>query len=205
MLGFGHFAPLQEVPLGGYEERSNGPRPLRFDLLCRVVYHAGSMRIQKEIAMIIFGEISKYQSDEKLDLGVSDDKRALTVTFSDFHAAAGGANAQAPSATRLFSLVIPLKGDDGSVEVEFIVSSFVKTLTGSTATLLTSVNGQTTVSDFPENSDQSFEQKLKFVAPTPSELRFCLFLLVGRDSRNPDAEAFASVSTVDIEILPRPQ
>jgi hypothetical protein len=34
----------------------------------------------QEVAMITFGQIPTYQSDEKFELAVSDDKRALTVT-----------------------------------------------------------------------------------------------------------------------------
>jgi hypothetical protein len=52
-------------------------------------------------------------------------------------------------------------------------------------------------------SDQSFVQKLKFAAETPSECRLLVFLLVGRDSRNANAEAFLNVNSIDAEILPR--
>jgi hypothetical protein len=155
--------------------------------------------------MFTFGQIPTYQSDDKFELGVSDDKRALTLTFSDLQVTVGGSKSPAPASTRVFCVVVPLEGDDKSVEIEFTASAFIKTLEGATATLVSSVNGQTTVADFPANSDQSFEQRLKFTAQSPSECRLCVFLLVGRDSKNSNAEAFLNVPSIDAEILPRIQ
>jgi hypothetical protein len=153
--------------------------------------------------MFTFGKILPYQTDESFELGVSDDKRALTFTFSDMQVTVGAAKSPAPTSTRIFSLVLPLEGDEKRVEIEFIIQAFVLTLEGATASLVCSVNGQTTVTDFPGVSDQSFEQKLTFAADTPSEARLFVLLLVGRDSGNPDAEAHLSVVSIDAEILPR--
>jgi hypothetical protein len=153
--------------------------------------------------MLTFGQVPPYQNDERFDLVVSDDKRALTLTFPHLQATVGGSKSPAPVATRVFSLVLPLAGDDKRAEIEFIVQGFVLALDGATASLLCSVNGQTTVADFPGESDQSVVQTLKCSADTPSECRLCVFLLLGRDSRNTNAEAHLSVITIDAEILPR--
>jgi hypothetical protein len=156
--------------------------------------------------MYTFGQTPTFQSEEPFILGVSDDKRALTLTFSEFEVTVGGSNSPAPTATRAFFLVLPLEGYDERVEIEFFCSNaFVLTTEGATATLVFSVNGQTTVADFPANSEQSFIQPLKFTAPSPSECRLCVFLLVGRDSKDSNAEAFLSVPAIDAEILPRPR
>ena len=77
------------------------------------------------------------------------------------------------------------------------------TTEGATATIVFGVNGQTTVADFPANSEQGFDQVLKFTAPSPSECRLCVFLLVRRDSKNSNAEAFLSAPVINAEILPR--
>src|SRR5215204_2199084 len=157
--------------------------------------------------MFTFGQTPTYQSDEKFDLAISEDKRALTLGFLEgFEVTVGGNKSPAPTATRAFFLVLPLEGyDDERVEIEFFCSNaFVLTTEGATATLMFSVNGQTTLADFPANSEQSFVHPLKFTAPSPSECRICVFLLVGRDSNNPNAEAFLSASVLDAEILPRP-
>ncbi len=152
--------------------------------------------------MFTFGQTPTYQTDEKFDLSVSDDRRALTLRFTEFEVTVGGS--KSPASTRAFCLVLPLEGDDETAEIEFIVTNaLVMTTEGATATIVLSVNGQTTVTDFPANSDQSFEQRLKFTAPSPSECRLCVFLLVGRDSKNSNAEAFLSAPVIDAEILPR--
>jgi hypothetical protein len=155
--------------------------------------------------MFTFGQTPTYQSDEKFDLDVSDDKRALTLSFSDgFEVAVGGSNSPTPTSTHAFFLVLPLEGDDERAEIEFIATNaFVVTTEGATATIVCSVNGQTTVADFPANSEQSFDQVLKFTAPSPSECRLCVFLLVRRDSKNYNAEAFLSAPVINAEILPR--
>jgi hypothetical protein len=157
--------------------------------------------------MFTFGQTPTYQSDEKFDLDVSDDRRALTLRFSEgFEVTVGGSKSPAPTSTRTFLLVLPLEGDDERAEIEFIVTNaFVVTTEGATATIVVSVNGQTTFADFPANSEQSFEQVVEFTARSPSECRLCVFLLVGRDSNNSNAEAFLSSGTIDAEFLPRPQ
>jgi hypothetical protein len=154
--------------------------------------------------MFTFGQIPAYQSDESFQLGVSDDKRALTLTFSDLQATVGGSKSSAPRSTRVFSLGLPLEGDEKRVEIEFTVQGFILALEGATGSLVCSVNGQTTVADFPGASEQSLVQTLKFSAETPSEARLCVFLLVGRDSSNANAEAHLNVTSIDAEILPRP-
>jgi hypothetical protein len=136
---------------------------------------------------------------------VSDDKRALTLTFSDLQVTVGGSTSQVPTSTRVFSLLVPLEGDDEKVEIEFIITAGILTRQGATATIISSVNGQTTVADFPANSDQSLDQQLKFVAQAPSECRLCVVLLVGRDTKNSNAEAFMNVIAINAEMLPRPQ
>jgi hypothetical protein len=155
--------------------------------------------------MFTFGQTPTYQSDETFDLDLSDDKRALTLSFSEgFEVSVGGSKSAAPTSTRAFFLVLPLEGEDERVEIEFIVTNaFVGTNEGATATMVLSVNGQTTVADFPPNSDQSFDHVLKFTAPSASECRLCVFLLVGRDSKDSNAEASLSVPVIDAEILPR--
>src|SRR5215217_4498783 len=159
---------------------------------------------RKQPAKVTFGQPT-FQSDEDFALEVSEDKRALMIRFTEFEVTARGSESPAPMSTRAFFIVLPLEGvDDENVEIEFFsIDAFVLTTEGATATLVLSVNGQTTVADMPANSDQSFVHSLKFTALSPSECRLYVFLLVGRDSKNPDSEAFLSSSVLDAEILPR--
>jgi hypothetical protein len=154
--------------------------------------------------MFTFGNAPAYQTEDKFDLGMSDDKRAFTLTFNDLKVTAeANKSSTTPISAHVFSLVVPIEGYGKNLEIEFAVNGTVVTEEGATATLMLSVNGQTSVTDFPANSDQSPVQKLKFAAETASECRVSLFLLVGRDSANTGAAAFLNAMTIDAEILPR--
>lgn len=153
--------------------------------------------------MTTFGKIPAYQGTEKLELGVSPDKRALTLTFGDFKAHVGGEGAKVPVASRLLNFVVPLEGDGKHVEIEFTVQGTQVLEEGATATLVCSVNGQTMTADFAPESDLSIERVLKFAADGPSECRLSILLLVGRDSGKADREGELGVMSVDAEILPR--
>jgi uncharacterized protein YegP (UPF0339 family) len=169
--------------------------------------------------MVTFSNTPTYQSDEPFDLGVSDDGEAWTLRFSGFEVPVGGTNrgrladwspellSPAPTATRAFFLVLPLEGDNyESVEIDFHVQGYVITTGGASATMVLSVNGQTTFADFPANLDQSYLQSLKFTAPSPpSECRLSVFLVAGRDSTNPNAEAYINTSTIDANIPSAPE
>ena len=183
----------------------------------------GNNRIQKfesplsgEVAMFTFAQTSTFQSDQKFEprptqpvtqLDVSDDGRALTLTFSAFELTIGGTKSPAPTSTHVFSFVLPLEGEDNeSVEIDFHVQGFVLTTEGATATVVLNVNGQTTFADFAANSEESYLQSLKYTAPSPpSECRLSVFLLVGRESTNSNAEAFLSASTIDANIPSAPE
>jgi hypothetical protein len=53
--------------------------------------------------MFTFGQTLTHQSDEKIDLAVSDDGRALTLGFLEgFEITVGGSKSPAPTATREF-------------------------------------------------------------------------------------------------------
>lgn len=152
--------------------------------------------------MFMFGKVQTYHSDAGLDLGVSDDRKAFTLTFGNLQVAVQSGKSPAPMATRVFYLTLPLEGSDKGVEIAFAVQGAVVTLEGATATMVFSVNGQTIVADYPARSDQSYVQKLKFKATTASECRLGVFLLAGRDANNSNAEAFLNVTSIDAEIQP---
>ena len=156
----------------------------------------------KEPAMLTFGQPT-FQSDENFVIDISPDKRALTLNFSsEGFEVSVGPSSPAPIATRAFFLVLPLEGLEGGnerVEIEFTCSTLAITTEGATATLVLSVNDQTLVANFPENSDQSVVPKLEFTASSASECRISVLLLVGRDSKNPNSDAFLSSSTIDAQ------
>lgn len=154
--------------------------------------------------MFTFGKTPTYQSDGNFILNISNDGRALTATFSDLVVTVGGSKSPTPISTHVFHLVLPIEGDGEQIEIEFAIQGFALTLEGTTASIVSSVNGQTTVTDFLTNSEQSFTHQLKFAAPSASECRLSVFLLAGRD-KNSNAEASLNVLSIDAEFLPRPQ
>ena len=151
--------------------------------------------------MLTFGKAPIYQTNEKFDLGISRDGRAFTLTLSDFEINSETGKSAAPIVTREFSLVVPLEGEEKRAEIGFHVSDgFVATGMGSTTTIVFSVNGQTTVTDFGANADQSFRQDLKMTGEMPSDCRLYVLLLFGRDLKNPNSEAFLRAALIDAEI-----
>ncbi len=154
--------------------------------------------------MLTFGGVSTYQDDAGADLGVSDDKRAFTLTFSDLQVSLDAGKGAAPIASRVFSFIMPIEGDEKNAEIEFNASAFVITEGGGTATIVLGVNGQSTVADFPTSTSQSVAPKLTFSGATPSECRLSVFLLAGQDPRISEAAVGVTVQSIDAEILPRP-
>lgn len=152
--------------------------------------------------MATFSSKPIYQGNRKFDFEPSDDKRALTILFSDLQVKVDEGDS-AVSSTE-FSLVIPLEGStEERIEIEFAVTGAAVTTGGGTATMMLSVSGQSILADFPTDVDQGLDQRVKFTAEHGARAcRVSVFLLVGRDS--PSAAAFLNLSTIEAEFLPRP-
>ncbi len=129
-----------------------------------------------------FGQAPSFNSDVGFTLGVSTDKKAFTIIFGNLTASIDG-KSSAPVVTRMFSFVLPLAGADPSLEIPFFVSGFVLTQKGANGHLVFSVNDQTTVADFAENSNTDFIQQLKYKVGSASEVRITVFLLADRARR----------------------
>jgi hypothetical protein len=151
-----------------------------------------------------FGEIPTYQGDLRFEAGLSDDRRAVTLTFSDVTAEVGNSpNDTAPTAIRTLSLILPIQGGPGHAEIELTLQAGVFLTSDAHATVVFSVNGRSTVADFLVEPQETFVQRLLFAADAPAECRLFALVLVGRDSRFPDAAAVANIVSIDAEFLPR--
>jgi hypothetical protein len=146
-----------------------------------------------------FGQAPSFNSDAGFSLDVSPDKKAFTMTFGNLVVGIDG-KSSAPIATRMFSFVLPLAGADPSLEIPFFVSGFVLTQKGANGHLVFSVNDQTTVADFTENSDKDFVQPLKYKVGSASEVRITVFLIADRDSTS-DSAVHLNVLAIDTDIL----
>ena len=127
-----------------------------------------------------FGPGPTFANNIGFDIGVSEDKKAFTATFSGLDAIIDGRSAS-PVASRTFSFCIPLSGADSYEEIPFFVSGFAVSEKGANAHLMITVNDQTSVTDFPANSDGSFVQRLNYKPGAAAEARITVFLLADRD------------------------
>ena len=128
-----------------------------------------------------------FNSDVGVDIGISDDKKAFTATFSGLGTRRSRCQPRTgspPIVTRVFSFALPLSGADPGMEIPFFVSGFVASEEGANGHLLFSVNDQSMVVDFPKNSDNDFVQQFNYKVGSASELRISVFLLADRDSKS---------------------
>ena len=144
-----------------------------------------------------FGEAPTFNTDVGFSLALSPDKKAFTATFSGLQAAIDGPSA-APIATRVFSFSVPLSGAEPGREIPFFVSGFAFSEKEATAHLVFSVNNQSTVTDFPADSNTDFVQQLKYTAGDAADARITVFLLADRDS-NSDSGVHVNVSAIDTD------
>ena len=163
-------------------------------------------------ADVTFGEKPTFQSDDKFEYGLSPDKKAFTLTFSNLEVGIDGgkmpdkvakrmrsAATKAPVVTRVFSIVIPVNNGK-PIKTSFFANGYVLTEQGAHGTLLFSVNGKNTLVRFGPKSDKSFLQKLDFKAASASDIRMTVFLLVERDGKYPGASAYLNVSAIDTDL-----
>jgi len=144
----------------------------------------------------VFGQAATFNTDVGFSLDVSPDKKAFTAAFSGL--AISHDVRSTPIVTRMFSFTLPLSGVDYGVEIPFFVQGFVFSEKGANAHLVFSINDQTTVVDFPENSDTSFLQQLNYSVGSASEIRLTLILFADRDSKS-QAQANLTVDTIDTD------
>jgi uncharacterized protein YegP (UPF0339 family) len=138
--------------------------------------------------------------DDDFALDVSDDGQVFTLTFSDIQAVADPSESPAPVAARLFSLVLPVDGGSNGLDISFAVSGYAFTTEGARGYSVLSVNGQTSVEQFPPGTDGEFVQELKFEAGPTCECGLAVSAIAERDAAYPDAVANLTVSSVDAQI-----
>jgi hypothetical protein len=144
-----------------------------------------------------FGQAATFNTDVGFTLTVSPDKKAFAADFSGLEVVIQGTSA--PIATRVFSFSIPLSGTDPGQEIPFTVRGHSLSQKEATAHLVFSINDQSTVVDFPVNSESSFEQTLKYKAGNAADARITVFLLANRDSRS-DSGVQVNVNTIDADL-----
>ena len=145
-----------------------------------------------------FSEAAVYRSDVGFVLDLSDDKKAFTATFSGLEVRVEP-KSTTPVVTRDFSFSLPVKDAEPGSEIPFFVQGFVLCNKGTNAHLVFSVNDQSSVFDFPEGTDTSFLQHIKYKVGSGAELRVTVVLWADRDSRLEEG-AHVNVSSIDTDV-----
>lgn len=129
------------------------------------------MQGRRRVSM--FGDVASVQDGVSLEPSVSEDGRTMTLTFSDVVVELGNSPDDAAlTASRALSLVVPLKGAPRRTEIEFAMQGSLEVSENAHASVLLSVNGQSTLADFgADSSTSSYLQPLHFIADTPAECR----------------------------------
>ncbi|HYT88312.1 MAG TPA: hypothetical protein VEL76_06300 [Gemmataceae bacterium] len=149
-----------------------------------------------------FGSKPTFASNGGLDLSVSPDKQAFTITCSDVEVIAD-AGGPAPIATRVVSVVIPAEGLDDGVEISFRASGFAFVTEGAAGLAMIIVNGDAGIEHLRPGTDNEFMQELTVDGSGASECRLSVVLIAERDSGKPDAIARLNILSIDGEISRR--
>jgi len=151
---------------------------------------------------VTFGDKPSFQSADNFDYGLSDDKKAFTITFKTaFEATVGKVQnataTEAPVGTNVFTVVLPLSGK--KIDTTFIVTAFASAEEGAGGALLLVANDKSTLMRFPPGEGKEVLVKLRYRAKAASEVRLTLFLLAERDAAHPKATALVHVTTIDTD------
>jgi hypothetical protein len=141
--------------------------------------------------------------DDGFDISISDDGLAFTLRFAEIQAEVDATKSPDLVAARVFSAVLPLDGGDTGANVSFTTSGFAFATEGASGYAVLSVNGVTSVEQFPAGTDQEFVQQLRFEAGPTCQCQLSVVAVVQRDPTFPDAVATLRPSSVDAEIQPR--
>jgi len=171
-----------------------------------------------------YGDKPTYTSDGNFVYHRSDDGTAFTLILIDLGVGTSGESApqlakegkiakaiaklkrgtvgNPPIASRVFSIVIPVKGGT-PFKTTFTVGGSAVNNEGGRSTLVFTVNGQSTIRSFAPNSDISdsdFVQQVDYVAESTSEIRLTVFLLAERDGQAQGAPSTLLVDTIDTDL-----
>ena len=174
-----------------------GPRSvLRYVERQAQVVNRGEADMMQEA---LFGKAPTFNTDVGFSFALSPDEKALTASFGGLEAVIEGASAP-PIVTRVFSFSLPLSSVQLGQEIPFFVSGFVFSEREATAHLLFSINDQSTVIDFPANSETDFVHELKYTPREAADVRMTVFLLADRDS-NSDSAVHINVTAIDTDMV----
>ena len=119
------------------------------------------------------------------ETGISDDRRALTTTFSDLEVIANPASAE-PSATKSFAMTLHLTDGAEGEKLGFHVSGWAATTAGTTARLTLQGGGRTIVKSFPSGTDEAYVGTLWLPATPGTTYQLSVVLEIHKDAGGAD-------------------
>ena len=102
-----------------------------------------------------FGTAPTFSSEDPLDLAVSPDGQALTITFLGLEALVDASTA-APIAIRVASIALPVEGFDEGVQVAVRIDGFAFVTDGAAAAAVVVVNGKAGAAPAVPGADNDF-------------------------------------------------
>lgn len=157
-----------------------------------------SSQPQHPTGPVRFGKVATTPSDNTVDTAVSSDRRALTTGFSDFEVKVSPGSAE-PSATKSFSMTLPLTGGAHGDVVGFHVAGFVITSNGATARMTLRGGGKTKVWSFPSGTDKEPVGSLWLPATPGVTYELSAVLEIHKDAAG-GGDGFLNAVTVDVGI-----
>ena len=144
------------------------------------------------------GKVATTPSNNTVETAISDDRRALTTTFSDFEVTIDGESAE-PVYTKSFSMTLPLTdGATGDV-VGFHVQGFTIVEEGATAQLTLRGGGKTIVTGFPSGSDKDVVQSLWLPATPGITYQLSVVIEIHKDAAG-EGDGYLNAVAIDVGI-----
>jgi hypothetical protein len=128
-----------------------------------------------------FAQVTTTPSDDTLDTLISDDRRAFATTFSEFEVVIGPASAE-PSATKSFSMTLPLTDGAKGEKLKIYASGWASTTAGATAQLTLRAGRRTIVRSFPSGSDDEYVEILELPATPGTTYQLSAVIEIHKDA-----------------------
>jgi hypothetical protein len=157
-----------------------------------------SSQPQRPTGPVSFGKVATTPSDNTVDTAITDDRRALTTGFSDFEVIANPASAE-PSATKSFSMTLPLTDGAEGETLRFHAQGFVHLEDGATARLTLKGGRRTIIKGFAPGSDGPFLETLELPATPGRTYQLSAVIEIHKDAAG-EGDGSLNNTIIDVEI-----
>jgi hypothetical protein len=154
---------------------------------------------QERADPVRFGKVTTTPSNDTVETGVSDDRRALTTTFSDREVEVGDGGSKNCDATLSFAMTLSLTDGAEGETLRLHVQGYAFVQGSARAQLTLKANGRVRVKDFPAGSNDSYLQTLQLPAIPATTYQLSGVVELHQDPDTGGA-AYVNVLSIDAEI-----